>query len=349
MKRLLVVGLVLVGAVACSSPKIGTGRAAPSTTPASPPSTAPAVTSTPTTTLAPTTPRIAQTTTTEAGHPAEPSSTYSTPKPAPQSQPAPIQVRTAAPASPYRVWILGDSVMNDASLGVKAALEATGEMSVVVNSAFPGWGLTRDPTWPADFQRTIATYHPQIIMGTWSWDDNQAAANPTLYTQQLQAALRLLLAPGDGVQEVVLLQFPQTGPVNQTSSGIVAWSKQTRLQDAWNAAARTAVTAFPGHAQYLPTDPLFAPGGRFYTWFRTPAGTWVRARKLDNAHFCPYGAAEFGLLIVKDLTPQLGLGNLRPGWELGPWVSDPRYNDPPGACPNDQPPPGYQGIQVPPS
>ncbi len=102
--------------------------------------------------------------------------------------------------------------MKDASLGVQAALQATGEMKVVLNSAFPGWGLTTDRVagW---CQHLVATYHPQIVIGTWSWDDTEAADTPSLYEQRLQAALRALLAPGDGVEAVILLQFPQTGPV----------------------------------------------------------------------------------------------------------------------------------------
>jgi peptidoglycan/LPS O-acetylase OafA/YrhL len=269
-------------------------------------------------------------------------------QPAQDGQPR-LDLPLGTPAHPYRVWILGDSVMADASLGVKAALEATGEMTVVANSAFPGWGLTTDRAWPGDAERTIATYHPQIVIGTWSWDDNEAATTPARYRQRLTAALGRLLAPGNGVQAVVLLQFPKTGPpsATETSGSTGAWTKETRMQDAWDDAARLATAAFPGHAWYLTTSQLFAPAGRFYTWFRTPSGSWIRARKLDNTHFCPYGAAEFGALITKDLSAQLHLASLSPGWELGRWVRDPRYNDPPGACPADQPPAGYQGIPVP--
>jgi peptidoglycan/LPS O-acetylase OafA/YrhL len=260
-----------------------------------------------------------------------------------------LDMPLAVPGHPYRVWILGDSVMADASLGVKAALEATGEMTVVVNSAFPGWGLTTDRAWPGDAARTIATYHPQIVIGTWSWDDTEAATTPALYRQRLGAALHQLLARGNGVQAVVLVQFPQIGPPSaiESSGRTGAWTKETRMQDAWNDAARRVTAAFPGHALYLTTTQLFAPDGRFYTWFRTPSGSWIRARKLDNTHFCPYGAAEFGAFITKDLSAQLHLAGLSPGWELGRWVGDRRYNDPPGACPADQPPAGYRGDPVP--
>jgi peptidoglycan/LPS O-acetylase OafA/YrhL len=240
---------------------------------------------------------------------------------------------------PYRVWLFGDSVMADASPGVQAALQATGDVKVVINSAFPGWGLVRDKQWPFDAEASIHQFHPQIAIGTWSWDDTEAAVSPALYLARLESAMRTLL-DSEGVKLVVLLQFPQTGPSS-------VWAEQTRVQDDWDALAEKAVAAFPGRALYLTTDRLFAPGGRFYAWFKSPAGTWIRARKIDNTHFCPYGAASFGALITDELTKPLDLRPMKPGWELGTWTHDRRYNDPPGACPDDQPAAGYRGVALP--
>ena len=78
---------------------------------------------------------------------------------------------------------------------------------------------------------------------------------------------------------------------------------------------------------------------------RTPQGTWVRARKLDNTHMCPYGAAQFGALVTEELTPILGLAPGEAGMGVRIVDGDPRYNDPPGACPDDQPPAGYRGTR----
>src|SRR5439155_2245184 len=159
-----------------------------------------------------------------------------------------------------------------------------------------------------------------------------------------------LLPTGDGVEAVILLQFPQTGPATGISSVSARqrhFVQGTLAQNYWDNEADQATRAFPGHALYLTTSQLFAPTGRFLAWFRTPDATWVRARKLDNVHFCPYGAAKFGALITEELTAQLHLPPMKSGWELGAWVHDRRYNDPIGACPADQPPPGYHGIPVP--
>ena len=261
-----------------------------------------------------------------------------------------LDIPLATRGHPYRAWIFGDSVMDDSSLGIIAALDSTGEVTVPVNSAFPGWGLTTLHAWPSFVAQNLAQYHPRIAIGSWSWDDSEALSDPVAYRTLLKSFIRAMLAPGDGVDVVVLLQFPQGGPLDSVTDPVVRqqdWVKQTRQQDAWNAIARQVVTAFPGRALYLTTEQLFAPHGRFLTWMRTPQHKWVRARKLDNTHMCPYGAAQFGALVTDDLTPYLRLPAMKPGWEFGSWTLDPRYNDPPGACPNDQPPPGYRGVEVP--
>lgn len=260
-----------------------------------------------------------------------------------------VDVPAASPEDPVRVGIFGDSVMVDSSLGITAALQATGEVSVVTNTAFPGWGLTTDLGWPDNYLSTVTTTHPQILIGTWSWDDQVAQADPVAYRTRLEGDIKTLLTSG-GVELVVLVQNPQVGPNTTVTDPVQQeqeWASKTALQVAWDTAASHAVKAFPGHAIYLTTEQLFAPDGRFLTWMRTSPGTWVRARKLDNIHMCPYGAAVFGALLTEDFTPLLHLSAMRPGWEYGAWTTDPRYNDPPGACPGDQPSAGYRGDVVP--
>ena len=258
--------------------------------------------------------------------------------------------RAATAADPYRMWILGDSVMADSAPGVTAALQATGDVQVVANSSFGGWGLSTDHTFASDSAQIIDQYHPDIVLGTWSWDDVSAELNPQAYLEKLIQAMQDLLAPSTGVQLVVLLQFPQTGPnpynVDPTAQQ-TAWALQNKEQDQWNELAQDAVAFFPGHALYLQTTPLFAPGNRYWTWNQTANGTWIRARKIDNTHMCPFGAAELGDLVDQDLTPILGLAPPAAAWELGPWVHDANFNQPAGACPDDQPPAGYSGTPVP--
>ncbi len=249
-------------------------------------------------------------------------------------------------SGPWRVWIMGDSVINDSSAGLTAALQSTGDAQVVVNSSFGGWGLSTDHVWPADAEQYIAQYHPQVVIASWSWDDALAAEQPAAYEARLQAALGVLLHPGDGVDLVVLLQLPQPGPSRYVSDS-TAWAKEVARQDDWNQLASEAVLAFPGRAVYLQTSSVFAPNDRFMQWMKDADGTWIRARKVDGVHMCPYGAAELGALVTKDLTARLALGPMRGDWATAAWTHDPRYNDPPGACPADQPPAGYDGVAVP--
>ncbi|MGH9046376.1 MAG: hypothetical protein ACRDVW_03575 [Acidimicrobiales bacterium] len=256
---------------------------------------------------------------------------------------------------PIRFWLLGDSVMHDAAPAVTAALDATGEATVVANSTFGGWGLTTQLAWVRDSQQIIETYHPQVVVGTWSWDDTLAGDDPSLYASLLRQALEVWLAPGDGIQLVVLVQFPPVGPntyIPATTRRIKSWTEVSQEQDEWDHIAQSMVRVFPGHAAYLSTSQVFAPGGRFLTWTRSVTGKWVRIRQLDNAHLCPYGAAEMGQLVIDDLQPMLGLPTPQPGWQDGSWSGDEQFNigiGGPGACPVDQPPlPGYDGLLVPP-
>ena len=266
--------------------------------------------------------------------------------------PTRIRLPKASSADPYRLWIFGDSVMQDSSLGVQAALGATGGVTTAVNSSFGGWGLSTDKVWPSDALAIMAQNRPQIAIATWSWDDDLALDDPSAYQRRIDDVVRLLLQ--HGVSLVVLLEFPAFGPNTETAlqlteaQRLASWEQRLRSQHAWDLAAQRAAAAFPAHALYLQTHELFAPNGYFSPWMRTAAGAWVRARKIDNTHFCPYGAAELGALVTADLTPVLGLGPMAPGWEEGTWINDPRYNDPAGACPADQPPtPNYRGVRIP--
>ena len=269
----------------------------------------------------------------------------------------PAGFRVAGPppsaSAPLRVWVLGDSVMHDGSPALAAALAATGEADVVADSSFGGWGLTRIAAWAADSRQIIADYHPQVVIGTWSWDDTMAGTDPEAYLALLRQALEVWLAPGDGVELVVLVQFPQIGPNTftfQPGQRRRLWTALTLEQRAWDNDAMAVVSDFPGHAVYLSTDRLFAPGGRFLTWAPLPGGHFVRVRQVDNIHLCPFGAAAFATLVVGDLEPVLSLVAPQRGWQFGSWTQDPRYSigvAGPGACPADQPGPGYEGLSVP--
>lgn len=256
------------------------------------------------------------------------------------------------PSNPLRVWVLGDSVMHDASPALAAALAATGDAKVVADSTFGGWGLTQQAAWIADSQQIIEQYHPQVVVGTWSWDDQMAGASAQDYAALLRQALGVWMTPGNGVQLVALVQFPQAGPNPLWPAGVDRqrrWAEETREQNDWDAIAEQVVGDFPGHAVYLTTNAVFDPDGRFFAWMPAPRLGWMRTRQFDLTHLCPYGVTEMTQIIIDDLQPILGLSPPNPGWQGGAWTMDPRYDDPDGiaSCPNNQPPPGYVGVVVP--
>jgi hypothetical protein len=61
---------------------------------------------------------------------------------------------------------------------------------------------------------------------------------------------------------------------------------------------------------------------------------------IDDVHPCPTGAARLASAVDSLIGPAWSLPAPALGWWKGPWVHDPRYNDPLGSCPDDRPPLG---------
>ena len=141
---------------------------------------------------------------------------------------------------PLRIMFIGDSVMQFATTGLVAALKDTRVVSTS-SVVYPGWGLTTDKYWRTQIPEFIKTYKPDIVMGTWSWDRKFAAKDPAAYRKLLDQALDLILAPHNGVQGMVFLQFPK----------IVTPSANRDLQ-AWNAIVASEARRLPGRVGYLP-------------------------------------------------------------------------------------------------
>jgi hypothetical protein len=254
-----------------------------------------------------------------------------------------------SPAQPLRIMLLGDSVMHDASFAITAALQATGEATVTTNTVL-GFGLTTSTNWPTVIAGLIKEEHPQLIIGSWSWDNNgpskpNALYQPAAYTALLRRAVNVMLAPGDGVAGVVFTQFPIAGAVKVPDSAQQAEDDKVRTEgtNAWNHIAGTMATDYPGRVMFLPVASSLLLDGRYSTWLppvgdpRAPKQDWIRVRKLDTVHLCPDGAARYAQAILTDLTAILRLPAATPSWAQGAWASDPDFNNPPGACPDDHP------------
>ena len=190
---------------------------------------------------------------------------------------------TFSPAQPLRATIIGDSVMGDASYAIRASLQSTGEVTVHTNT-LDGFGLTTVPVWPSALTSIIGSEHPQLIIGTWSWDfagpsTPNALYQPKRYTALLERALRLMLAPGNGVDGIVLTQFPQ-GDVSHPLH--VSRRHQAQGARAWDAIAATMPSVFPGKVMYLPVADSILLHGHYATWLpplgdpKAPRSQWVR-------------------------------------------------------------------------
>lgn len=250
---------------------------------------------------------------------------------------------TPSPADPVRVMVIGDSVMWTAEPALASALQSTGD-ATVTSEAFVGWGLTTAKNWRQEFPELIGEDHPQVVMGTWSWDNTMAMDHPAQYRSLLNSFVSLLLAPGDGVHSVVLFQFPPLGPLWSIDPD-AAKEDPARFAGvrAWDAAAAAVARDHPGTVVYAQVAPSVEVRGKFSPWLPNGTGGWTRARMVDNTHFCPWGASVYAAGIAITLDPIYHLPPPTGSWWSGTWTSDSRYAQangfPGGACPDDQPPP----------
>jgi peptidoglycan/LPS O-acetylase OafA/YrhL len=261
-----------------------------------------------------------------------------------------ILSRTPSLSQPLRVMLLGDSVMHDASYGITAALGATGEATVFTKT-IAGFGLTTATNWPTSLPNLIHQTGAQLVVASWSWDQAgpttpNALHQPVQYTALLRRAVATMLTPGNGVEGVIFTEFPPSGeipaanPANQT---VYDRARAAGVR-AWNAIAAKMPSYFPGRVMYLPLARSILLHGQFSSWLppvghpRAPNAQWIRVRKIDHVHLCPEGSARYAEALLTDMTKIFGLVPASAAWTQGSWTSDPDFNNPPGACPDDHPP-----------
>ena len=263
----------------------------------------------------------------------------------PHPLPPPIDLpagRILSPPDPLRVMTIGDSVMYDGEVGIQAALQATGVVALSPHG-FPGWGLINDTNFQASLAGAVAQDHPEVILMMWSWDNADAREHPAVYKRLLTEAIDVMLAPGDGVDGIAIIQFPKVGP-NDAIIDPVQRQQAEQAAEVNRGAFDRIVSALPaqyqGRITYLPVASSLEVDGRYSPWLHTTDGGWIRARKTDNVHLCPAGAAVLGAAVTSELSPMFHLPPPAPGWINGAWTNDEARFGPPGSCPDDQPPPG---------
>jgi peptidoglycan/LPS O-acetylase OafA/YrhL len=263
----------------------------------------------------------------------------------------PIHLAAApTPADPLRVMVLGDSVMVDASFGIRAALEATGEAAVSPR-AIDGFGLVNAGNWRTSLPNLIQQTRAQVIVASWSWDQYgptkpNALHQPVEYADLLRSAVSTMLTPGNGVEGVIFTQFPISGQLQAPNpSQQAAFNAERKAGNlAWNRIAESMTKEFPGQVMYFPLADSVLLDGKYSAWLpppsvpHAPKSLWVRVRKLDTVHFCPEGSARYGAALLADMTQVFKLAPATADWTQGSWTSDPNFNNPPGSCPDDHPP-----------
>jgi hypothetical protein len=150
------------------------------------------------------------------------------------------------------------------------------------------------------------------------------------------------------VEGVIFTEFPASGEIPAANpANQVAYDKaRTAGLKAWNAIAATMPADFPGRVLYLPLADAVLLHGTFSSWLppvgqpNAPKTEWIRVRKIDHVHLCPEGSARYAEALLSDMTKLFGLPPASSDWTQGAWTTDPDFNDPPGACPDDHPPGG---------
>jgi peptidoglycan/LPS O-acetylase OafA/YrhL len=247
-----------------------------------------------------------------------------------------------------RVLAFGDSIMTLAENGLQAALGSTRD-ATVVPGAVPGWVL--DPSDMSSLMKNVRRWHPQVLVGTWSWDSANAKNDPAGYQATLDAAVRRMLSPGDGVLGVVFLQMPALGPVPgylaYTPSEEQSAEERVAGVPAWNAAVQEAAQRFPGKVMYLPVASSLELDGGYTNWLpphgvaSAPRGHWVRVRTTDDVHLCPAGISRYAAPILQDLTTIFHLTPSSVPWWREARISQNFYESAQSiaeSCPDDHPP-----------
>ena len=229
-------------------------------------------------------------------------------------------LRTPTTSDPLRILLVGDSYMYDAQPGIVAALEATGVVEVIEGAQL-GFALANEG-WETTLQDLVDEHQPDLVAAMWArfdvaWLESHEDEE---YVERLDRSIEILSSNGAAVGFFGLAPSLTGGvdqePVDRSINDIFA-----AMPD-----------RFPGTAFYVDPDPIVAPDGQPNRWLATPEGTLL-VRKVDVSHFCSDGAARYGLAFTELLQRLTTVAPPDPAiWWSEPWRSDPRYNDPPGAC-----------------
>jgi hypothetical protein len=208
----------------------------------------------------------------------------------------------------------GDSVAFDLAPAVEAALTGAGA-TMSPNASYPGIRLlgSDQNLRLAGRVKDMLAQQPAdtVIIQVSTWDDVES-------DESYAAGLRELadLLPTGG--RLIVLSSPPTGEESVNAE-----------LDRLAGVARETAAASDGRIVFIDTGAA---------WVSPPVldsnGDGAPERKRDLIHVCPAGAANFASWLTTELGARFdGLDPIDPtSWAQGAWVTDPRYDQPVGAC-----------------
>ena len=211
-------------------------------------------------------------------------------------------------------YYLGDSIASDMWPAVEAGFTASGV--AITSGAFGGVGIvgSTDNVDPlGTLEQRLQELSPDVVILQLSvWDAEEPAAAQVAALEEL---LRLVRRYDT---HVVLLSFP---PLS---------SERTRPgQDLLELRARDVAATSDGWMAYLDLREAL---GREFAFDIDRDG--IPERKPDGIHVCPTGALTVTIWLLdqmETLVPTFA-ASTDTSWTTSDWITDERYDSPPGAC-----------------
>jgi hypothetical protein len=227
----------------------------------------------------------------------------------------------AAPA--FVLADAGNSILYDAEPAIAAMV---GEARFHPHT-IGGFGISvRPDIWRPVFGHDVVGDDPTaVVVLLGNRDFGAALTDPASYRAELDEAVRLLSSRG---ARVLWLGLPPLPPSPFDEVG----------RQAVNRLFAELPDRFPGVVRYASTDEVLGgPDGDFVRSAPSADGTETPIRKLKpdgsgEEHLCPDGAVRLAALIRAELSSMVAVPPAPAGWDRGGWRSEPRYDDPPGAC-----------------
>jgi hypothetical protein len=205
--------------------------------------------------------------------------------------------RTGTVADPLRVLLVGDSLMDNVSAGVRRRVAGKTTVRLEVD-AIPGtainWPFRFD--WPKELRHKVRSYRPEVVgfmFGGHDWRkrklDGKVLAPPDEawrkdYAKRVDELVRIASSRG---ARVYWLGLPDVEP-----------AEMQRAVPEMDAVFESMEPRWPGFT-YIDTHAAVAgPNGGFARYLRAKDGTLVLARQPDGLHFEPYGQDLIAGLLV---------------------------------------------------